>query len=85
VQVRLGKMSDLLDALMEQFPMPPPALFAANDVDKCAPQQQPAKVCLVQGLLLRLAAQYLMRMRLTSANMSSPSLHGTGHDAACPV
>ena len=28
-------MSDLLDALMEQFPMPSPALFAANDVDKC--------------------------------------------------
>ena len=34
MQVRLGKMSDLLDALMEQFPMPPPALFAANDIDK---------------------------------------------------
>ena len=38
VQVRLGKMSDLLDALMEQFPMPPPALFAANDIDKCVRQ-----------------------------------------------
>ena len=47
MQVRLGKMSDLLDALMEQFPVPPPALFAANDIDKCA-AQQPAQVCHVQ-------------------------------------
>ena len=37
VQVRLGRMSGLLDALMLQFPMPPPALFAANDIDKCEP------------------------------------------------
>ena len=32
---RLAKMGGLLDALLAQFPMPPPALFAANDVDKC--------------------------------------------------
>lgn len=33
---RLAKMGGLLDALLLQFPMPPPALFAANDIDKCA-------------------------------------------------
>ena len=32
---RLAKMAGLLDALMTQFPMPPPTLFAANDIDKC--------------------------------------------------
>ncbi len=44
LQVRLGKMSGLLDALMMQFPMPPPALFAANDIDKCVPQSASSSV-----------------------------------------
>lgn len=41
---RLAKMGGLLDALLLQFPMPPPALFAANDIDKCACQGLPKHI-----------------------------------------
>ena len=50
MQVRLGKMSDLLDALMEQFPMPPPTLFAANDIDKCVLAAWLSTTTVIQGL-----------------------------------
>ena len=46
--VRLAKMSGLLDALLLQFQMPPPALFDANDIDKCGIFWQ--KSCTVQGM-----------------------------------